>query len=73
MKSSVGRVAFFINGLTTAVLKPLGTQPSVSEQFTSFVIDGNSMSLYSLMRKVGQGCNRQDFVGEFLMLLLTVS
>ena len=53
----------------TAVLKPSGTQPSMNEQLTNFVIDGKRMSLHSLMRNVGHGSNRQDFVGEFLMIL----
>ena len=48
-------------------------QEGFQEQFTSFVIDGSSISQHSLMRKVGKGSNRQDFVGEFLMILSTVS
>ena len=53
--------------MTTALLKPSGTAPSNKEQFTSFVIEGSSISRQSLTRKVGQGSRRQDFVGEFLI------
>ena len=45
----------------------------MSEQITNFLIDGNNMSLHSLMRNVGHGSNRQDFVGEFLVIVSTVS
>ena len=73
VKSCAGKVAFLRRGLTTAVLKPSGTQLSMSEQLTNFVIDGYIMSLHSLIRNVGQGSNIQDFVGESLMILSTVS
>ena len=53
--------------MTTALLKPSGTAPSNKEQFTSFMIEGSSISRQSLTRKVGQGSRRQDFVGEFLI------
>ena len=53
--------------MTTALLKPSGTAPSNKEEFTSFVIEGSSISRQSLTRKVGQGSKRQDFVGEFLI------
>ena len=47
--------------------------PSLSEQLTSFVSDGSSISMYSLIRNVGQGSNRQDFVSEVLIILPTPS
>ena len=53
--------------MTTALLKPSGTAPSNKERFTSFVIEGSSISRQSLTRKVGQGSRRQDFVGEYLI------
>ena len=59
--------------MTTADLKASGTHPSMSEQLTSFVSDGSSMSMQSLIRKVGQGSNRHDFVGEVLIILSTAS
>ena len=65
--SSFDKEDFFISGVTTALLKPSGTAPSNKEQFTSFVIEGSSISRQSLTRKVGQGSRRQDFVGEFLI------
>ena len=62
-----GREAFLITGVTTAVLKPSGTHHSMSMQLINFVID-RSMSLLSLTRNVGYGSNRQDFLGEFLII-----
>ena len=59
--------------MTTAVLKALGTHPSMSEMLTSFVSDGNSMSMHSLIRNVGQGSNSHNFVGEVLIILSTAS
>ena len=59
--------------MTTADLKASGTYPSMSEQLTSFVRDGNSISMHSLIRKVGKGSNRHDFVGEVLIILSTAS
>ena len=53
--------------MTTALLKPSGTAPYDKEQFTSFVIEGSSISRQSLTRKVAQGSRRQNFVGEFLI------
>ena len=47
--------------------------PFMSEQLTSFVRDGRSISIHSLIRNVGQGSNRQDFVGEVLIILSTSS
>ena len=41
-----------------------GTHPSTSEQLTNFVSDGSHISLHSLMRNIGQGSNKQDFVVE---------
>ena len=38
-----------------------------------FVGDGSSMSMHSLIRNVGQGPNRHDFVGEVLIILSTAS
>ena len=45
----------------------------MSEQLTNFVINGSGTPIHSLMRNVGHGSNRQDFVGEFLINLSTVS
>ena len=45
----------------------------MSEQLTNFVLDGSSISLHSLIRNVGHGSNMQDFAGEFLIILSTVS
>ena len=44
----------------------------MSEPLTSFMIDGRRMLMHSLMRNVGHGSNRHDFVGELLIILLTV-
>ena len=73
LRPDTGRIAFLISGVTTAILKLSGTQLSMSEQLTNFVIDGSSMSLHYLMRNVGHRSNRQDFVGEFLMILSSTS
>ena len=62
-----------MRGVTTADLKASGTHPSMSEQLTSFVRDGRSISMHSLIRNVGKGSNRHDFVGEVLIILSTVS
>ena len=59
--------------MTKADLKASGTHASLSEQVTSFVSDGRSMSMYSLIRNVGQRSNRHDFVGEVLIILSTAS
>ena len=59
--------------MTTAVLKASGTHPSMSEQLTSVVRDGSNISMHSLIRNVGQGYNRHDFVGEDLIILSTSS
>ena len=59
--------------MTTADLKVSGTHPSMSKQLTSFVSDGSSMSMHSLIRKVFQESNRHDFVGEVLIILSTAS
>ena len=59
--------------MTTADLKASGTHPSMSEQLTSFVREGNSMSMHSLIRNVGKGSNRHDFVGDVLIILSTTS
>ena len=67
------RFASLIRGVTTAVLKASGIHPSMSEQLTSFVRDGSSISMHSLIRNVSQGSNRQDFVGEVLIILPTAS
>ena len=55
--------------MSTADLKASGTHPSMSEQLTSFVMDGNSISMYSLIRNVGKGSNRHSFVGDVLIIL----
>ena len=59
--------------MTTAVLKASGMHLSVSEQLTSFVSDGSSISMQSLIRNVGQGSNRQDCVSEVLIIFSTAS
>ena len=66
-------MGFLIREVTTAVLKPSGTPPSMHEQLTNYVSNGSSISLHSLMSNVDQGSNRQDFVGEFLIVLSTAS
>ena len=43
----------------------------MNEQLINFVNDGSDMSKHSLMRNVGHGSNRQDFVGEMLIILST--
>ena len=58
--------AFSKRGVTTAVLKP-------SMQLTKVVIDDSSVSLHSFMRHFGHGSYRQNFVGEFLIMLLSTS
>ena len=45
----------------------------MSEQLTSFVRDGSSISMHSLIRTVGKGSNRHDFVGDVLIILSTAS
>ena len=62
-----------MSGVTTAFLNPSGTSPSQSEQFTNLVIDGRRMSMYSLIRNVGNGSNRQDLVGDLLIILPILS
>ena len=62
-----------MRGVTTAALKASGTQPFLREQLTSCVSDGSSISIHSLIRNVGQGSSRQDFVGELLTILSTSS
>ena len=68
LRSPTGRLVILVRGITSGVLKPSGTHPSLIEQLTNFVSDGSSVSLHSLMRNVGQGSNRQDLVGEFLII-----
>ena len=58
-----------IRGVTTAFYKPSGTSPSQSEQFTNLDIDCRRMSMHSLIRNVGNGSNRQDLVGDLLIIL----
>ena len=53
--------------MTTADLKASGTHPSTSEQLTSFVKDGSSISMHSLIRNVGKESNRHDFVEDFVV------
>ena len=65
--------AHAIRGLTTVILKLLGTCPSMSEQFTNFVSNCSSISLHSFMGNVGHGSKRKDFVGEFPIILWTAS
>ena len=67
-KSSTGREAFLISGVTTAFFKPSGTSPPQSEQFTNLVIDGRRMLMHSLLRNVGNGSNRQVLVGDWLII-----
>ena len=45
----------------------------MSEQLTSFVSDGSSISMHSLIRNIGQGSNRQDGGGVVLIILSTAS
>ena len=46
---------------------------SHSEPLTNFVNNGGLISLQSMMRTVGNGTSKQDFVGEFQIILLTTS
>ena len=39
----------------------------MSEQLTSFVRDGSNISMHSVIRNVGRGSNRHDFVGDALI------
>ena len=55
--------------MTTVDLKSSGMHSSISEQLTSFVREGNSISMHSLIRNVGKGSNRHDFVGDVLIIL----
>ena len=59
--------------MTTADLKASGMHPSMSEQLTSFVRDGSSISMHSLIRNIGKGSNRHDFVGDALIILSPAS
>ena len=45
----------------------------MSEKLTSFVRDGSSISIHSLIRNVDKGFNRHDFVGDVLIILSTAS
>ena len=58
---------------TTAVWKPSGIHPSMSEHLTNLVTDGSSILLHFLMRNIDHVSNRQDFVGEFIDILSTAS
>ena len=44
----------------------------MSEQLTSFVSEGSSISTHSLIRNVGQGSIRQDFLGEVLIIFINI-
>ena len=59
--------------MTTADLKASGMHPTMSGQLTSFVRDGSSISMHSLIINVGKGSNRHDFVGDVLIILSTAS
>ena len=59
--------------MTTADLKASGTHPSMCEQLTNFVRNDSSISMHSLIRNVGKGSNRHDFVVDVLVILLTDS
>ena len=59
--------------MITPDLKVSGPHPSMSEQLNSFVSDGSSRSMHSLIRNVSQGSNRHNFVGEVLIILSTPS
>ena len=60
-----------MRGVTTVLLKALGKEPSIREEFTNLVTDGRSISRQSLRRNVGKGSNGHDLVGDSLMHLLT--
>ena len=60
-------------GVTTACLNLVGTMPSAREQLTNLVMDGNRISMQSLIRKVGHGSKRHDLVGELDIILRTSS
>ena len=70
-RSSARKEAFLLREVTTAVLKPLGIPPSISEQLNNIVIDGSNMSLHSLISNVDHRSSRQNFAGEFLIILST--
>ena len=59
--------------MTTAVLKALETHLSMSEQLTSFINDGSSISIRSWIKNVSQGFNIQYLVSEVLIYLSTAS
>ena len=54
-----------ISDVTTDFLKSAGTTLSDREQLTSLVIEGTR---HSWTKKVGHGSNRQDFVGDFIIV-----
>jgi hypothetical protein len=49
--------------VTRAVLNCVGKIPELSDRLTSFVIEGNKISM-SLIKNVGHGSSIQDLVGE---------
>ena len=53
-----------------AFLKDSGTTPFNNDKFTSFVMDGATISTHSLSIVVGQGSKLQDFVGDLRMSLV---
>ena len=72
-KSLGGSDDFLINGVTIAFLNSSGTTPSDSEQLTRLVIQGSKISIHSLTRNVGHGSNKQDLVGDFMIIILISS
>ena len=70
---SDGRDDFLIKGVTTAFMKLLGKHPSDKNMLMSLVIGGKRTSTHSLSKKVGIGSRRQDFVGDSLINLRTLS
>jgi hypothetical protein len=51
----LSREGYFISGVTTAFLKHDGTIPWDNDILTNLVKEGSIMSMFSLIRKVGQG------------------
>ena len=60
-----------ITGVTIAFSKLSQRKPSDKAQFTNFFIDRRRISKHSFTRNVGQGSNRQDFVGDLVTIFIT--
>ena len=72
-RTSLSRLGFFSNGLTTAFLKVEGTLDSTNDTLTSLVITRARVSEHCLRRCVGKGSSSQDLDGAFKIIFLTSS